>query len=282
MNLSPKGMDRADPLEGRHGAAQPVGLRGREAGADDRDLHRLLLEQRHAERLLEHALERLGRIGHRLQAAAPAQIRMHHVALDRPRAHDRDLDHEVVEAPRLEARQHGHLRPALDLEHADAVRPAQHVVDRGILGRHGGEVELSAVVPREQVERLADAGQHAERQHVDLEDAERVQIVLVPLDDGALGHRGVDHRHHLVEPAPGQHEAADVLREVAREADQLARELAAPGAGAARSGRGRARARGAASRPPSLQPQMPEASAPTASSDRPSALPTSRIALRAR
>jgi hypothetical protein len=44
---------------------------------------------------------------------------MHHAALDRPGAHDRDLDHEVVEFARLQARQHRHLGAALDLEDAD-------------------------------------------------------------------------------------------------------------------------------------------------------------------
>ena len=80
-------------------------------------------------------------------------------------------------------------------------------------------------MPLEQRERLADAGQHAERQHVDLEDAQSVQIVLVPFDHGAIGHRRIGDRHDLVEPALGQHEAADMLREVARKAGQLARQL---------------------------------------------------------
>ena len=52
--------DRADALERRHRAAQFVRLRRRKAGADDGDLHRLLLEQRHAERALEHLLQRFG------------------------------------------------------------------------------------------------------------------------------------------------------------------------------------------------------------------------------
>ena len=46
-----KGLDRADPAEGRHGAAQLVGFGRGEARGDDGDPHRLLLEQRHAERL---------------------------------------------------------------------------------------------------------------------------------------------------------------------------------------------------------------------------------------
>ena len=43
---------------------------------------------------------------------------MHHVALDRARPHDRHLDHEIIKFFRAQARQHGHLRAAFDLEHA--------------------------------------------------------------------------------------------------------------------------------------------------------------------
>ena len=38
-----------------------------------------------------------------------------------PGPHDRDLDHQVVELARLQARQHRHLRARFDLEHADRV-----------------------------------------------------------------------------------------------------------------------------------------------------------------
>ena len=73
----------------------------------------------------------------------------------------------------------------------------------------------------EEVEPAPDAGQHAERQHVDLHQAERVDVVLVPFDEGAVLHGGVADRHGLVEPVAGEHEAADMLREMAREADEL-------------------------------------------------------------
>ena len=48
-----------------------------------------------------------------------------------------------------------------------------------------------------------------------------VEVVLVPLDDGAVVHRGVLDRHQLVEARARDHEAADMLREMAREADEL-------------------------------------------------------------
>src|SRR3546814_21174135 len=43
--LVAEGVDGAEPLEGRHGAAPAVGLGRRQAGGDDGDQPRLLLEQ---------------------------------------------------------------------------------------------------------------------------------------------------------------------------------------------------------------------------------------------
>ena len=54
---------------------------------------------------------------------------------------------------------------------------------------------------------------------------ERVEIVLVPFDDGAVVHRRVLDRDQLVEPVGRQHEAADMLRQVAREAAQRRRQF---------------------------------------------------------
>ena len=219
---------RADPageLEGRHGAAQLVGLAGGEAGAFDGDPHRLLLEQRHAEGLAEHLLELGRRIVDRLRALAPAQVGMHHVALDRAGPDDRDLDDEIVEGPRLDPRQHRHLRAALDLERAERVGLADHRVGARILGRDGREIEVDALVLAQQVEAALHAGQHAEGQAIDLHELQGVDVVLVPFDDLAVGHRRRLDRHELVEPVVGQDEAAGMLRQVARRADQLLGEL---------------------------------------------------------
>ncbi len=149
-------LDGADPAERRHGAAQLVRFGGREAGGDDRDAHRLLLEQRHADASCRApaAARRVGPWSGEGEgnttfstSLPPPQIGMHHVALDRAGPHDRDLDDEVVEGLRLEARQHRHLRPALDLEHADRIGARQHVVDRGLLRRNGGEAERASPSP---------------------------------------------------------------------------------------------------------------------------------------
>ena len=72
-----------------------------------------------------------------------------------------------------------------------------------------------------ELDRLADGGQHAERQDVHLEHAHRLGIVLVPFHDGARIHAGVAHRHQFAERAVGDDEPPHVLGEVAREALQF-------------------------------------------------------------
>ena len=56
---------------------------------------------------------------------------------------------------------------------------------------------------------------------------QRVEIVLVPFDHGAVFHRRVFDRHQFLERAARDDEAADMLRQMAREADQLARQSSA-------------------------------------------------------
>ena len=57
------------------------------------------------------------------QPLAPLDVGMDGAALDRPRPHQRHLHRQVVQVLRQRPRQHLHLRPALDLEHAGGLRP---------------------------------------------------------------------------------------------------------------------------------------------------------------
>ncbi len=113
-----------DRALGAHRAPQLLRLAAREPRRHHRDLHQLLLEQRHAEGAFEHRFEVGVRVDDRLAPLPPVEVRVHHLADDRAGADDRHLDDEVVEARRAHARQRRHLRPALDLEDADGVRPA--------------------------------------------------------------------------------------------------------------------------------------------------------------
>ncbi len=217
-------VDIAVAAKGGHGAAQAIRLAAGEASADHGDLHRLLLEERHAQRALQHLFE-ARRIIVLLQPHAAAQIGMHHVALDRTGPDDRHFDDEVEERPGLEAWQHAHLRAALDLEDADRIGVAEHVVHLGPLARHGRNGVAHPVMTLDQVEGAVDATQHAKAQDIDLEDLEGVEIILVPFDDGAILHRRILDRHQLVERAACDDEAADMLREMARKAHKLLRQV---------------------------------------------------------
>ena len=57
------------------------------------------------------------------------------------------------------------------------------------------------------------------------ENAEPVEVVLVPFDDGAVLHRRILDRHQLGQRPAGDHKAADMLREMPRKADQLRGEV---------------------------------------------------------
>ena len=134
----------------------------------------------------------------------------------------------------------------------------------------------------EQAEALRQRRQHAEREHVDLEEAERVEIVLVPFDGGAVLHRRVHDGNDLVEPVAGDDEAAAVLGEMARKAGQLLRHLERElerRIGGIEPGGAHAPPRRSASTP---WPQAVPFSAVITSSERPKTLAVSRIAERVR
>src|SRR5688572_541662 len=205
-----------------HRATQAIGYPGREARGDDGELHHLLLEDGHTESPFQYFLHRLGWIGDGFQSLPAAEVGVHHAALDGPGAHDCDFDHEVVELLRLQSRQHGHLGARFDLEYAYGIGVPDHfeyclvisaIVD--LLHRERG-VSISV----DELQRAADCREHAKRQHVHLEQSQRIEVVLVPLDHAALRHRGVLDRHEMRQQAAGDHEAAHVLRQMPREADQ--------------------------------------------------------------
>jgi hypothetical protein len=81
-----------------------------------------------------------------------------------------------------------------------------------------------SIVPIQQPERFTDRRQHPQRQAIHLQDSKRVDVVLVPLDEGAAGHGAVFQRDDFAQRRFGDDEAAHVLREVPREAQKLPRQ----------------------------------------------------------
>ena len=139
-------------------------------------------------------------------------------ALDRPRPHQRHLHGQVVEVLRQGARQHLHLRPALDLEDAGRLRRAGS--PRRPARSSSGIRERSIRSPRvarDLVHAALDRREHPQPEQVDLQEARVRARVLVPLHDLPPLHRRRLHRADVDQRRGRDHHPAGVLGDVARQ-----------------------------------------------------------------
>ena len=146
----------------------------------------------------------------RLQFLFAAQIRVHHATLNRAGAHDGNFDYQFIKPPRLQARQHAHLRTGFDLEYPHGIRTAHHFIDGGIIR---GDIlqPHSLAVERHIGERLAQGGEHAKGENIHLHQFQVFDIFLVPLNNGAVVHGGVFDGYQLAERQLGNHKTAYML-----------------------------------------------------------------------
>src|SRR5579862_9878736 len=100
---------------------------------------------------------------------------MDHLSLNWPWPNDRDLDYQVIELFRLQARQHAHLGPALNLEDADCIGLTDHFVHGFVILRHGRERVALVMVLGHKIEAFVNRREHAEGQAIDLENAEYIE-----------------------------------------------------------------------------------------------------------
>ena len=205
----------------RHRLAQLISIGGAEATDRHRHLHELLLEERDAERPLQDRLEQRVEIGHRLLPSTTSDVGVDRVALDRTRADQRHLDHEVVEAPWLDARQRAHLRSRLDLEDAHGVRRTEQVVDRRLLGKIT-EIDRDSLMLADKVHHPMERLEHPEAEQIELDQTDRCAIVLVPLEHAATGHTAPLDRTHLDDRSIAQHHPRRVDPEMAWSMQHLA------------------------------------------------------------
>ena len=212
-----------------HRPTQPLRLAGAEAGQRHRHLDHLLLKDDRPERVSEDRLERRVVVGH-LKAGVVAQrllalqVRVNSTALNRPRAHQRHLHGEIVEILGEGAREHLHLRSALDLEDAGRVRPLDRLVGGRIVDRDPREVDRLPAHPRDLVDAALDRGEHPQTQQVDLQEAAVGAGILVPLSDPPPLHRGGLNRADVDERPRGEHHPTRVLRRVTWQPPRLARQ----------------------------------------------------------
>ena len=199
-----------------HRPPQPFRLPHAEPCQRHRHLQHLVLEDDDAERFPERLLqERM--VGRRLvrrvfpQPLPPLDVRMDGLALDRPRPHEGDLHHDVVERLGPGSEDRLHLRAALDLERADRVRVPDLRERLGVVQRDPREVDRLVPLSRDPVHALLDRREHPEPEQVDLQEARVVAGVLVPLDELSPCHRRRLDRDELDQRAGRDHHPAGVL-----------------------------------------------------------------------
>ena len=154
-------------------------------------------------------------------AVAPPDVRVHRPALDRPGPDQRHLDDQVVEHPRLQPGQRGHLRAGLHLEHADGIGALQHLVHRGLGEVELGQVDVDALVLGHQVDGVVQRREHAETEQVELHQTDCRAVVFVPLQHAAVLHPRPLHRAHVGDRPVADHHAAGVDAHVPRQVGDL-------------------------------------------------------------
>ena len=122
----------------------------------------------------------------RLPPVPRTQERADHVGLHRSGTEERDVDDEVVERLGGELADQLTLTRRLDLEAAEGVRRPDEVVGGGVVERDGVEVGTCVVTvdPADLVERVRHRRLHADAEHVELEQTEVLDVVLVELAHG--------------------------------------------------------------------------------------------------
>ena len=117
----------------------------------------------------------------------------------------------------MQARQARHLRPALNLEHANRIRLLQGGINHGIIRRQHGQIHIFFIVIANQCERIFERCHHAEAQQIDLDDAHVGAIFLVPLHHHATGHGGRLERYDGIQLPLADDHASGVLSQMTRQ-----------------------------------------------------------------
>ena len=203
--------ESAVTLPGCHVPPQAVGLAGRESRCHHGELDDLLLKDRDAQGSFQHFPDRLTGVGHRLFAVTSPEIRMHHIALDRPRADNSHLNDQVIKAARPQAGQHGHLRTGFDLKDTYRIGIADHPVNLRVFCRHGRHGHRNAPMLLQEIKRAVNRTQHTQRKTIDFKQPKDVDIGFIPLNNGALRHGSVLDRHQVAQRLFRNHKSSGML-----------------------------------------------------------------------
>ena len=156
-------------------------------------------------------------VGRGLPALLALEVRRDHVALDRPGPEQRDVGDDVLEAVEAGLADQLALAGRLDLEDPEGLGRGDQLVGRRVVERHLRlvvEVDLEAVDALDLGDRVGHRGLHPDAEHVELEQAEVLDVVLVELAHREAGEAGLD-RGAVEQGGVGEQHAARVHGDVA-------------------------------------------------------------------
>ena len=180
-------------------------------------LDHLLVEDHHAVGLAQDRAQVVVEVGRLRPAVLGLEVGRDHVALDRPRAEQRDVGDDLLEGLDAGLADQLALARRLDLEHPEGAGLADHVERRGVVERHlllVVEVDLDVVGLPHQVDGVGHRGLHPDAEHVELEQPEVLHVVLVELAHREPDEAGLDRRA-VEQGRVGEQHAARVDGDVA-------------------------------------------------------------------
>ena len=210
------GTDRLDLAVVGQMPADAVGLGQVVAAQGRQHLHHLLVVHDHAVRLPQCVPQQRMRERYRLHPMPPPKERRDHVRLHRAGPEQRDVDDQVAPLGGLELLQQLALAGRLDLETAERVGGPDQLERRRVAQRDLVQVDLARLRARDLVQRVPHRRQQPDAQHVELQQAEDLDVVLVGLDHPVALERTLE-RHAVGQVVARQHDARRVQREMPRE-----------------------------------------------------------------
>src|SRR5918995_2185532 len=228
--LGPETGHRLSRSLASHGATELVSLTGAETRQRHGHPEDLLLVKNNTQGFAQHWFQKGMIVGRRGGKPTPIKFSMLDIGVDgaaddRTWPHDRHLHDKIFETTGLGAQQSLDLGPALDLEGADRIPSADHVVDRLIGEIDAAEIDRRLAVGRDQAQRLFDEREHAQREEIDLDEPGVITGILVPLTEVASLHGGGLHRHQVDEGSGGDDHPAGMLADVSWEPGELSGQL---------------------------------------------------------
>ena len=204
------------PLDVAEGPPGLVGLVVVAPGETRDHLDDLLVEHHHAVRRPEDRPQ----VGMQVAGHPPAllglEVGRDHVALDRPGPEQRDVGDDVLKRVQAGLADQLALTRRLDLEAAEGLRLRDHLERRRVVEGHLHlvvEVEAHSLEPRDLVDRVRHRRLHPDAEHVELEQPEVLDVVLVELAHREPGVRRL-HRRAVEQGRVGEQHPAGVHGDV--------------------------------------------------------------------